>query len=92
MTLRRSELFLKKLTVILVFIAKDSKDNARNFKSSLQHSLNQIENFPYKYRKSIYFDDENIRDFIFKGYCIPYYIDQKNNEIVLLSILKWNLF
>lgn len=44
---------------------------------------------PYKFRKSIYFDDENIRDYIFKGYTIPYSINEDNNEIVLLDIIKW---
>jgi len=44
---------------------------------------------PYKFRKSIYFDDENIRDYIFKGYAIPYLINEDNNEIALLDIIKW---
>lgn len=44
---------------------------------------------PYKYRKSFYYDDINVRDMIFKGYTIPYLIDEKNNKIVLLDIFKW---
>jgi len=30
---------------------------------------------PYKHRKSIYYDDENIRDLVFKGYTIVYMIE-----------------
>ena len=92
MVLYKSESFVCKLSDILTFISKDSKANAKNFKNELQESLISIQYMPYKYRKSIYFDDENIRDFIFKGYCIPYHIDEKNDQIILLSIIKWNLF
>ncbi|UCN01581.1 hypothetical protein LCX93_11680 [Sulfurimonas sp. SWIR-19] len=46
-------------------------------------------NFPYKSRKFLYHDDENIRDYIFKGYTIPYLIDNNKNKIVLLDIFKW---
>jgi len=43
----------------------------------------------YKYRKSIYFDDENIRDFIFKGYILPYKIDKLNDTLTILGITKY---
>lgn len=46
---------------------------------------------PYKFRQSKCFNDENIRDFIFKGYVIPYLIDKENNKIVILAIFKQNL-
>lgn len=92
MTLHKSEPFTKKLSNILIFISQDSKTKAIKFKNELQKYILSIPYMPYKYRKSIYFDDENIRDCIFKGYCIPYHIDVKNNQITLLSIIKWNLF
>jgi len=44
---------------------------------------------PYKYRKSYYYDDENIRDFIFKGYTIPYLIDKQKDLLVVLDIFKY---
>ncbi|EAH9012227.1 type II toxin-antitoxin system RelE/ParE family toxin, partial [Campylobacter jejuni] len=47
---------------------------------------------PYKNRKSLSFDNENIRDLIFKGYIIPYLIDKSKNEIVILGIYKSNLW
>ncbi|EBD1930926.1 type II toxin-antitoxin system RelE/ParE family toxin, partial [Campylobacter jejuni] len=50
-----------------------------------------IDNMPYKFRKSTLFNDENIRDFIFKKYVIPYYIDSKNDKILLITIYKNNL-
>ncbi|EAJ4425079.1 TPA: type II toxin-antitoxin system RelE/ParE family toxin, partial [Campylobacter jejuni] len=45
-----------------------------------------------KNRKSLSFDNENIRDLIFKGYIIPYLIDKSKNEIVILGIYKSNLW
>ncbi|EIQ8939771.1 type II toxin-antitoxin system RelE/ParE family toxin, partial [Campylobacter jejuni] len=47
---------------------------------------------PYKNRKPLSFDNENIRDLIFKGYIIPYLIDKSKNEIVILGIYKSNLW
>lgn len=46
---------------------------------------------PYKFRKSWSFDNEDIKDFIFKGYVIPYFIDKQNDKIVLLAIFRENL-
>ena len=85
----QNDKFKASLTTILDFISNDSKQNAINLKSSLRHSLKDLTFMPYKFRKSIYFDDENIRDYIFMGYCIPYVIDTANEQIILLDILKW---
>lgn len=74
---------------ILDYIAKDGVNCAIKFNRKLEKSINNIPNFPYKSRKSLYHDDENIRDYIFKGYTIPYLIDNDENKIVLLDIFKW---
>jgi len=42
------------------------------FLKELKKKIINLKHFPYKYRKSFYFDDENIRDLIFKGYTIIY--------------------
>lgn len=44
---------------------------------------------PFKYRKSIYFNDNNIRDLIFKGYVVPYKIDTVKNQIIIIGINKY---
>ena len=46
---------------------------------------------PYKFRRSKSFDDNKIRDFIFKGFVIPYLMDEPNDTIVILAIFKQNL-
>ena len=44
---------------------------------------------PFKFRKSFYFEDENVRDMIFKGYTLPYLVDIEKDTLVLLDIFKW---
>ncbi|MEH6765006.1 MAG: type II toxin-antitoxin system RelE/ParE family toxin [Aequorivita antarctica] len=60
--------FSNKLADQVEFIAEDKPIAARKFKKDVLHTLNNLKILPYKQRKSIYFDDENIRDLIFKGY------------------------
>ena len=86
----QDETFKASLSVILRFIALDSKTKAQHFKKGLRQGLGSLIYMPYKFRKSVYFDDSSIRDYIYKGYCIPYLIDEENEQIVLLDIIKWN--
>jgi len=81
--------FKTSLSKILSYIALDSKNRATIFKNTLKKSLNSLVYMPYKFRKSIYFDDNDIRDFIFMSYCITYVIDEENEQIMLLDIFKW---
>ena len=79
--------FSTSLDIILDYISKDDIKVAIQFNKALKKAIKSIPNFPYKSRKSIYHSDDNIRDFIFKGYTISYLVD--NNKIVLLDIFKW---
>ena len=85
----KSDKYLVQLSVILRFIALDSPSHARNFNKELTKKVMEIDHFPYKYRASIHFESQEIRDMIFKGYVIPYYIDKLNDEIVLIGISKY---
>jgi len=84
--------FLTALDDILGFIAEDSPTKARKFQSELYGKIYDLGFMPYKFRKSLSFDDERIRDFIFKGYVMPYLIDKRNDTIAVLGIFKENLF
>jgi len=44
---------------------------------------------PYKCRKSIYFDDNSIRDLIYKGYTIVYQVNKDKSIITVLGIKKY---
>ena len=82
--------FRKNFGLIWDYIAKDSISRANSFKSKLKFTIQNLKNFPYKYRQSNYYDDGNIRDLIFKGYTIPYLVDEEKNQIVILDIFKWS--
>jgi plasmid stabilization system protein ParE len=73
--------FIIRLENQLDFIAQDNVANARKFKNELLNRIKKIPSNPRKHRKSIWYDDANIRDMIFKGYTIVYRINQTTIEI-----------
>lgn len=83
------ESFIKELTTIWDFIALDSIQRANEFTQSLRKKIEILPESPYMYRKSIYFDDETLRDLVHKGYVIVYKIDNSNDRIVILGINKY---
>lgn len=78
--------FLNRLSNQVDFIAQDSPERARNFKNQILKEIDKIPEFPLKHRQSIYFEDENIRDLIYKGYTIVYRI--KPPKIEVFGFLK----
>jgi toxin ParE1/3/4 len=87
MKIKESVKFKNNLKEILKYIAKDKKSAAINFRNDLKRLIESLTFMPYKYRKSYFYDDENIRDMVFKGYVISYLID--NDKIIILDIFKW---
>jgi plasmid stabilization system protein ParE len=75
MNIRFEESFIDSLALKLEYIAKDNPNAARKFKNDLIAACKDILHMPYKHRKSIYYDDENVRDMIFRGYVIIYIIE-----------------
>ena len=89
MKILRKKEYVTALKIILEFISKDSKNRALNFKSQLDNQINNLENFPYKFRKSRLHDDENVRDMTFKGYSIIYFVEEEKDRILVVDIFKW---
>jgi len=89
MQIEYDDRFINKFLDIWNFISKDSVNRANQFEEALKNKIFDIPNFPYSYRASIYFENEAIRDLIFKGYTIPFKIDETNNKIVILGIVKY---
>jgi plasmid stabilization system protein ParE len=81
--------FVNSFNNIWDYISIDSKIRANHFKSELKEKIENLVHMPYKFRKSFYFDNEEIRDMIFKGYVIPYKIDKIRNEIIIIGIKKY---
>lgn len=90
MKIIRTEEYQKELLVILKYIAKDKITASKKFKQDLNIQINQIPVFPYKHKSSIYFDDENIRDMVFRKYTLNYEIDLNQNTIFIFSIFNQN--
>jgi len=89
MQIIRSSDYLSSLEYVLDFIASDSLNKALIFVAKLDNKIDNLTYMPYKYRKSFYYNNDNARDMIFKGYTVPYLIDTEKNQIVILDIFKW---
>jgi len=89
MQIIQDSIFENELKKILRYIATDSKIKAKKFNNSLFQKIENLTYMPYKYRKSIYYNSDNVRDLIFKGYTVPYLIDEDMQRIVILDIFKW---
>jgi len=90
MKITRSRKFQINFLLTLQYIAKDKSSSSRNFQKELDKLIKDIPNFPYKYRQSIYFDDKNVRDLIYKKYTINYEINLEKNSIEILNIFNQN--
>jgi len=80
--------FLRKLNRQVAYIAWDKPQAARRFKNELLERIRQLGKHPYAHRKSIYFDDELIRDLIFGSYCIVYQINKVRNRIIVFGFVR----
>ena len=79
MKIKLIESFYNRLSLQVDYISKFSKTNAKRFKTGILQEIRNIPQNPYLYRKSIFYDDKNIRELIFKGYCIVFHINKKKN-------------
>ena len=70
------------------YTAKDKPSAARKFKNDLLKKISKDLKHPFNYRKSIYFEDEFIRDYIFKGYTIVFKIDMEKQTLFVFGFIK----
>ena len=88
MVIRRTARFNRELKAVFDFIAKDNQDREREFRNELIAKIERTAQTPFICRNSINFNDDEIRDLIFKGYVIPYLVDDE--VIYVLGIYKAN--
>ena len=81
--------FKDKLNRQIEYIARDKPHAARKFKSELLKCIKEIPLMPYKNRKSIFFDRNDIRDLIYKGYIVVYKINQTEHSIEVFGFTKF---
>ncbi|MEQ9188488.1 MAG: type II toxin-antitoxin system RelE/ParE family toxin [Cryomorphaceae bacterium] len=89
MELRINPSFTSKLYKQIDYIAQDKPGAALQFYLDLEERINQIPDNPFKYRQSIFADDPNVRDLIFKGYVITFRILHKEEIIEVFSFYKY---
>jgi len=79
--------FVIRLERQIKYIASDNPTAAKNFKRDLIDKIKKIPANPLIFRKSIYFQDELIRDLIFKGYTVVFRINE--NQIEVFGLVKF---
>jgi plasmid stabilization system protein ParE len=84
------ESFLSKLNDQVKYISKDKPQAARKFKNDLLKKIDSLNKFPFPFqcRRSVYFENSNIRDLIFKGYTIVYRVDKKKEAISVFALIN----
>jgi len=82
-----SKLYEKQLKEILEPLANEDLSFAKKFKMYLDTIIINIPTKVAKYKKSIYFDDESIKDLEYENYTIVFHIED-NSTFVILSIIK----
>ncbi|MBT5934344.1 type II toxin-antitoxin system RelE/ParE family toxin [Sulfurimonas sp.] len=91
MLIVRTKYFILTLQHSLNYIAQDKVSAAVKFKKDLDKQINNLVNFPYKYRQSNYYENETIRDMTFKAYTIIYKIKEDEKIVEILEIFHKNL-
>lgn len=80
-------LFIQQLETILAPMAETNPQGTKSFKLYLDTILLNLPSKAHKYKSSIYFDNENVRDIEHQGYTIPFYYDNVHKRYVILGII-----
>jgi len=83
-----SELFEKQLKEILEPMIQDDISFAKKFKIYLDTLIVNIPTKAKKYKKSIYFDDENIKDLEYEDYIIVFSIENDTTYVIIGMVKK----
>ncbi len=87
MNIINSLLFEEQFKALLLPLAKENPQETKKFKMYLDTIIINLPTKLNKYKKSVYFNDDNIRDIEHHGLRIPFYHDQQTDTFVLLGIL-----
>ncbi len=87
MKIVNSKLYEEQLKSILDSFFSSDKKSAKSFKLYLDTIILNMPTKVAKYKKSLYFDDENIKDIEHQGFTIPFYHDIIKDTYVVLGII-----
>ncbi len=80
--------FIADLDRQVLYISNDKPKAAIKFKKDLISNLKKDLKFPFHFKKSIYFEEELIRDYVFKGYTSVYQINVITNSVEIFGFIK----
>lgn len=83
-----SDLYKENLEAASAFVKSQNEAEVKNFNLYLDTIIVNMHTKVKKYKKSIYFDDENIKDIQNQGFSIPFFIDEGKGVYVLLGIVN----
>ncbi len=89
MKIKITRAFRDKLNDQIDYIAQDKPSAARKFKRYILNEVKSLQDIPYRNRKSIFFDRDDIRDLIVRGYVIVYKINKDKRVIEVFGFSKW---
>jgi len=81
-------LYEEQLKVILEEFISQDEAATKKFKLYLDTILINMPTKAHKYKQSIYFENEDIKDIPHEDYVITFFIDKKNNNYLIISINK----
>jgi mRNA-degrading endonuclease RelE of RelBE toxin-antitoxin system len=80
--------FLKLLTDQVRYIYKDKPRAVLKFRKDLLKNIKKDLKQPFYFKKSRYIENENIRDYVFKGYVVVYEVDVENEIVLVFGFIK----
>mgnify|MGYP003706102285 CR=1 FL=1 len=84
------ETFVVRLEKQLKYISENSPKSAKKLKTEFIQRIKTNPDNPYLFRKSIYFENDSVRDLIHKGYTIVFRINENQIEIFGLTRFQEN--
>ncbi len=88
MNVLSSELYKEQLKKASELLKNQGEVDVSSFEMYLDTIIINMHTKLKKYKKSIYFDNENIKDIQNQGYTIPFYIDEEKKINVLLGLVS----
>ena len=87
MNVLSSPLYREQLKKALEIVKNQSESDVGNFEMYLDTIIINMHTKIKKYKQSIYFADENVKDIQNQGFTVPFYIDEKKSLCILLGIV-----
>jgi len=88
MKIECSPLYEKQIKDILELICEDSVEDAKKFKLYLDTIIMNAHTKFKKYKQSIYFEDENIKDIEYEAFTIPIMYEKESDKYIILGLVK----